>query len=301
MNIELQRVVQHFNAVDKGGTWFAECPICGRHSLSLDAGKKAAVVAHCFNCEGGNQVQLARKVLDIAMSNLPVVAAISKPREKHSWTEEELWRRLEGAELKLTTDRSSQAFLAGRGIPLATAQALRIGSGDFYYDHRIVIPYLDGEFSETVLQLRYRQVSTTADKSKKWRCEKRSLGGRRLFNLPLLRSWDPESTRPVVITEAELDALMLLALGIDACSVDTAGHVPTKEDLELLCRVRNVVIAFDTDDAGAKCVERFKKVLPKAKVLGGFNAKDLGDLRTTMGPEAFEQRIKRFLERVENK
>jgi Toprim-like len=296
MNLELQRVLSHFLAVDGK----AVCPHCGKHSLSIDNGKKAAWTIHCFNCPD-RQAELAKAALAVSRDiNAPVRTPAKPPHIKKEWTETQLWNRLESSEQTLMTDKTAQHFLIARGIPLATAQAFRIGAGDYYFDHRLVIPYLDGEFAESLLQLRYRQVKVSQDRSKKWRCDKRSLGGRRLFNLSLLRSWDPNDCSPLVITEAELDCMMLTALGISACSVDTAGHRLVEEDLALLLQVKNLVLAFDQDEAGAKCTERFRKVLPKARVLSGYDKKDLGDLREAMGPQAFEQRIKRYLQGREN-
>jgi DNA primase len=73
-----------------------------------------------------------------------------------------------------------------------------------------------------------------------------------------------------------------------------------EEDLILLRKVKNLVLAFDQDEAGAKCTARFKQYLPAARVLGGYGGegcKDLGELRAAMGTQAFTERLNRFLER----
>jgi DNA primase len=281
----------------------ATCPDCGHHSLSIDAGKKQAVLVHYFNCGDVNRAALAKKVIEIAKSNTPVTAPATPPKKRRTWTEAQLWAMLAGAERTLVKDRDAQAFLAARGIPLTLAQAFRLGSGHYYFEPRVVVPYVDGALVDEILQFRYRQTMVARDaegketKRKKWRCDKRSLGGRRLFNLPLLRRWDPDSPQPLIITEAELDAMMLVGIGVNACSVDTAGHIPIEEDVNLLGQVKNLVLAFDQDEAGAKCTARFKQALPHARVISGYGVKDLGDLRTAMGPTAFEQRIRKFLDR----
>ena len=126
------------------------------------------------------------------------------------------------------------------------------------------------------------------------------LGGRRLFNLPTLINWDDADTEPLIVTESELDCMMLVGLGVQACSVDTAGHRLIEEDLLLLRKVKNLVLAFDQDEAGAKCTTRFKQYLPNARMLRGYGkdkVKDLGDLYHEMNAAAFKTRLERFLER----
>lgn len=314
MTAELQRVLSHFDAVDG----MAVCPFCKHHSLSIDAGKEQAVLVHCFNCTQ-KQAELAKLAATIAHDVTVVVKPLHKSEHiKRSWSEDELNERLAASQKKLPTDTAAVKFLSARGITLELAQSFGLGAGEYYYEPRVVIPYLDGLLSESLLQLRYRRLREAKDKKTKWRCEKRMLGGRRLFNLPLLHRWDAADSSPLVITEAELDCMMLVGLGAHACSVDTAGHRLVEEDLLLLQRVKNLVLAFDQDEAGEKCTARFKEYLPKARVLGGYkrpshccedvneciskcghypDVKDLGDLRAAMGHEAFEIRLRRFLER----
>lgn len=296
MTAELQRVLSHFDAVDG----MAVCPLCKHHSLSIAAGKKQAVLVHCFNCTQ-RQAELAKLTADVARDvNVIVKPLCTTEHVKRSWSEDELNERLATSQKNLLTDTAAVKFLSARGITLELAQSFGLGAGEFYWEQRVVIPYFDGLLSESLLQLRYRRLRESKDKKSKWRCDKRMLGGRRLFNLPLLHRWDAADSSPLVITEAELDCMMLVGLGVHACSVDTAGHRLVEEDLLLLQRVKNLVLAFDQDEAGEKCTARFKQYLPAARVLGGYaapNVKDLGDLRAAMGHEAFEARLRRFLER----
>ena len=297
MSVELQRVLSHFAAVDGKG----KCPFCGHHSMMIDPGKKTDVLVHCFNCPQ-RQVELARLANEVARDATVVI----KPSRiithaKRAWSEDELNERLTTAQKNLLTDTAAQNFLADRGISLELAQSFGLGAGDYYWEDRVVIPYFDGELAESLLQLRYRRIREMKSKVTKWRCEKRMLGGRRLFNLPLLRLWDAANPKPLILTEAELDCMMLAALGINSCSVDTAGHRLVEEDLLLLRTVKHLVLAFDQDDPGEKCTARFKGYLPHARVLGGYaapNVKDLGDLRAAMGHEAFDARLRRFCERA---
>lgn len=116
MSLELQRCIQHFGAENRGGTWMAKCPSCGHSSLSLDAGKKQAVLAHCFNCNGANKSELGKLVREIAGRDTPVTVPMPKPREKRVWTEAQLTAKLAMAERTLATDKVAQKFLMERGI-----------------------------------------------------------------------------------------------------------------------------------------------------------------------------------------
>lgn len=86
---------------------------------------------------------------------------------------------------------------------------------------------------------------------KKIRCEK---GG-----VPTLFGWQaiPESTRRLVITEGEIDALSVASQGIPAVSVPfgAGNHQWIETDWERLERFDDIVLWFDTDEAGQKGVK----------------------------------------------
>lgn len=306
---ELQRVLQAFDAEDLGGSWRAKCPICGHRALSIDAGDKTPYIVHCWKCKSEGQQELAKRARDAAQSDIKITINLGtlKPRTKTAWPEEELRRKMEQAEQALAADKDALDFLTKRGISTAVSQQHHLGMRSCYRAKRVVVPYFENEFQTTIYQLRYRALVVPTnwkgdvDKSQKWKCEKRELGYRRLFNLPLLLSWDTAGETPLVLTESELDAMMLESLGVAACSVDSAGHKLTPDDLELLRRVKHLVLAFDTDEEGRECTSRFKEQLPQARILTGYDAKDLGDLRTAIGADAFEQRIRNFLAQVQVK
>jgi hypothetical protein len=294
MSVELQRVLETYGAELRGATYMGKCPLCEHSALAISPGKKQAVVVNCFKCGTVRQQELAKLALAVAHSDRPVTGKLpqAKPGKDHSAAE--LWRKLEQAEARLPHDGQAQSFLAARGISLATAQAHRLGAVTIHDKARVVIPYLGGTFGEYIWQLRYRQIVVT-DKAWKWYCEKLKRGYRRLYNLPLLQNWQADDPQPLVITEAELDALMLTSMGVAASSVDGAGHSLVAKDTALLRGVRHLVLAFDNDEEGRKCTARFKAQLPHARVLCGYEAKDLGDLRTAMGHEAFTARLQKYL------
>lgn len=315
MTVELQRVLSHFNAVDGK----AECPLCHHHSLAIDPGKDAPYLVHCYSCGPDRQKELAALAFKVAKdtaANIHKVNVTSYTRKE--WTEDQLHHTLTIARQNLLKDKAAQSFLSDRGIPLVLAQSFALGCGEFYHEQRLCIPYLNGVFGESVMQLRYRRLKESKNKQGKWACEKRMLGGRRLFNLPTLINWNAADTEPLIVTESELDCMMLVGFGVQAISVDTAGHRLIEEDLLLLRKVKNLVLAFDQDEAGDKCTARFKQYLPAARILGGYkrprfcyedvneciskcghypDVKDLGELHKAMGAVAFKTRLERFLER----
>ena len=302
---ELAKVVAAFDAKPKGDgrTFQAECPTCHHRALAINVGRRSPYTLWCFRCEGANQKELAKLAAEAAQGSGPAADLTKvKPLQRKAWSEKVLLARLEAAEQALAGHREAQAFLASRGIDMATAQAFRLGFRNCYHAARIAVPYFDSEFGG-LYQLRYRALVVpmkdgAPDEEQKWKAEKRELGYRRLFNLPLLMGWDPDDTRPLLVTESEIDAIMVVGLGVDAASVDSAKHHLVDADLALLKQVRNLVLAFDQDEDGQKCTTRFKSQLPHARVLGGYGTKDLGDLRISIGPAQFERRLNNFLERL---
>ena len=286
---ELQRVIQRFQAVPVSDGWKGICPLCGHHSLSISQGDKQPVIGCCFRChEEGRDAEVTKHILEAANSGVPVSDVYIPPkRAKRSHSEEELWAKLATAQKELDTDRQALDLLESRGISIETAKTLQLGSGYFYGCRRLVIPYFDGVLGERLIQLRYRQLDVprnpdgSENKDHKWKSEKVERGIYRLFNLPLLRDWSPDNTDPLVVTESELDAMMLLSMGIAAVSVDSAKHKLTDEDRALLLRVKNRFFALDQDQDGFDCTDRFMLSMPGSRHIGGYGpvAKDLGDLR----------------------
>jgi hypothetical protein len=287
---ELAKVIAEFGAVKRGSEFLALCSGCGKHALSIQPGRKRPWVLRCYNC--GSVPDLVKRATAAAKSDREVPPVEAKPVTRRTWPEEKLQARLREANKNLEGNRTAQNFLANRGISMTTARALRLGYRFCYHAPRIVVPYIEDLFGG-LFQLRYRALVVTEPKDK-WKCEKRERGYRLLWNRPLLCGWDPQDSRPLVITESELDGAMLTMFGVAAVSVDSAGHVLTDEDVALLKPVRNLVLAMDMDEEGRKCVDRFKTTFPAARVLR-FEKKDLGEVYQA-DPQGFADRIKRFLE-----
>jgi hypothetical protein len=286
---EFQRCIRRYGGERKGDEWMGVCPDCGHSALSIKEGDKLPVVGWCFRCHADKTQEL----LNYAKSNTrvdPVPILMRPKRRERVITEQYLWQKLEdGQRAFVNTDRVLVDFLGSRGIDWEVARDLfKLGVGTYprICGPVLMIPYFGDLFQTTLLQIRYRQLIVpkkpdgTEDKKYKWRGDKVNKGVCRLFNLPLILGRATGETAPLVILESELDCMMLVSIGFDAVSVDSALHRPTKEDLALLLDVKNLFLATDQDVEGFRCSARFGRKLPHAHNIDGYKgAKDLGDLR----------------------
>ena len=92
-----------------------------------------------------------------------------------------------------------------------------------------------------------------------------------LYGLDVLLSGQPDAARPlfpfnVVITEGELDTLVLWSANIPAVS-STGGAMSFQEEWAEVLAPYNIYICFDNDDAGAKGMVKVLKHLPHASVI----------------------------------
>lgn len=134
-----------------------------------------------------------------------------------------------------------QAWLHGRGITDETIAAFKVGEqlrdGKAY----AVFPYLrDGE----LVNAKHRNVDEKRDM--------RQEGGAE----PCLFGWhliDPKA-RTVAICEGEIDAMTLHQVGVPALSVNAGAgnHQWIENDWDRLERFSEIVLMFDSDDAGIK-------------------------------------------------
>jgi len=81
-----------------------------------------------------------------------------------------------------------------------------------------------------------------------------------------LYGFDKLSDETVVITEGELDTLVLWSQNIQAVS-STGGAMSFQEEWATDLQYAKVYICFDNDDAGAKGMVKVLKSLPEASVL----------------------------------
>ena len=104
----------------------------------------------------------------------------------------------------------------------------------------------------------------------------------------------------IVLTEGYMDTISLYQAGFD-CAVASLGTSLTADHAKLLSRfTKEVVICYDSDQAGVQAAERaiplLEKTGLKVRVLRVTGAKDPDEYIKTFGPEAFG----RLLDRSEN-
>lgn len=194
----------------------------------------------------------------------------------------------------------ARSWLNNRGINDITIDVFSIG---YTLDHPmlphggIVIPVHDhtGQFAFN----KYRRDPLDNDKPK-YLYDK----GSRIALFGAHRITDV--TKPIVITEGELDAMVLHSMGIQAVS-STGGAMSFQEEfVDMLGE--DVYLCFDNDDAGAEGMAKAMDYLPNAKVIfipETPGVKDISDFvarggdfhtlmktaRTYSGPEDVEEEM----------
>jgi len=163
-----------------------------------------------------------------------------------------------------TPKQGVKEWLNGRGINDQTIEAFRIGEQLVNGKTYAVFPYLrEGE----LINAKYRNVAEKKDM--------RQEGGAE----PCLFGWhliEPRCRR-VAICEGEIDAMTLHQMGIPALSVNAGAgnHQWIESDWEALERFSEILICFDTDEAGQKGASEVVRRLglERCKVVT-FGAKD---------------------------
>ena len=120
---------------------------------------------------------------------------------------------------------------------------------------------------------------------------------RNLFALNLAKN---SKSGRIVLTEGYMDTISLYQAGFD-CAVASLGTSLTADHAKLLSRfTKEVVICYDSDQAGVQAAERaiplLEKTGLKVRVLRVSGAKDPDEYIKTYGPEAFGH----LLDRSEN-
>lgn len=158
-------------------------------------------------------------------------------------------------------------WLQGRGLTAQTLADFKIAEQPQGGKTYAVFPYLrDG----VLVNVKYRNVSEKKDM--------RQEGGAE----PCLFGWhliDPKA-RTVAITEGEIDAMSLHQVGIPALSVNAGAgnHQWLENDWDRLDRFSEILIFFDSDEAGVKGAKEIAKRIgaDRCKIVN-LPAKDAND------------------------
>jgi twinkle protein len=231
------------------------------------SGVKAGVWKDFSTGEGGDLLDLWAKTRGLSLSEaMDEAKRHLGVRDTAPIKPEKEYRR--PAKPTCQTPKSAvREWLLSRGLSEQTIADFKIGEqlrdGKAY----AVFPYLrDGE----LVNAKYRNVAEKKDM--------RQEGGAE----PCLFGWHlmNPNTRMVVLTEGEIDAMTLHQFGIPALSVNAGAgnHQWLENDWDRLERFSDVLIAFDSDEAGKKGAQELSKRIgiDRCKLVT-FPAKDAND------------------------
>jgi 5S rRNA maturation endonuclease (ribonuclease M5) len=263
---------------EKDDGFWAQCPFHDDDHPSLhiqtDDGE-GSYFHKCFGCDaGGDVIDFVQKFDKVEFKE--AVARIQKECDGEDGVKVESPKTtaptptqrptfvydMKAATEMLKRNTAAQAFLSGRGIPIAFAVENNLG----YVKHPLLDDAIAIPYGETGA-VKFRALNP-ADKQHKWA----QMTGQPTHNLLYgINDLDPfEPT--VVVSESELDCLTLRASGFNSVSVSsaTACMKTNNEELnikpdqidKLIADDHKVVIATDMDVAGRKCERGFAKVVP---------------------------------------
>lgn len=163
-----------------------------------------------------------------------------------------------------------------------------------YYDffrNRLVFPVINARGNKEVLAFSARTLSADAKEAKYVNSKETPIytKGQHLFGLNLAK----KSARSYfILVEGNVDVVSLHQAGFD-CAVASLGTAFTLDQALLLSRFKNeVIIAYDSDNAGRNATQKAIKLLDKVgiavRVLSIPDAKDPDDFIKLKGAGAFE-------------
>ncbi len=147
-------------------------------------------------------------------------------------------------------------YLNDRGLSDAVIDEYKLGHGRFYGKLWITIPIKDKYDNYSFFKLR----QDPAFGSDKITYPKGAEA--QLYDWKMLRKVKVETDARLIISEGELDRLLLVSKGVSAVT-STHGAGTFKEEWadELIGKYRNIYVCFDNDDAGKKGAERVAQML----------------------------------------
>lgn len=270
------------------------CPLCGQDKARDGAHRSLSVETttglwRCFRCEAGGKLrdkwedkplprraqarEVMRQAFDLGQAassvvpkaSLPIVAppllpdtTSYSPRPDHepSQASRGSWHdRLRG--LRPLEGSSGQRYLEGRGLSLEVCLGAKVKFCPSWLGRpAVVFPIYDEQSALVAAQGRYLDGRDDP--------KARTVGQKKQGVFLTGRFGEQvKKGAPVIITEASIDALSLAGCGFPALALCGKSGCPAW--LPLKCAFKDVVIAFDADDAGE---EGAAKLAPLLESLG---------------------------------
>ena len=210
-------------------------------------GQKAGVWKDFASGEGGDLLDLWCAVRGLSLAEAMVDAKQHLGiRDLMPEREAKSYRRPDKPQCRAPTGGVVQWLTGpapdGRCLTVESLQAFKIGEQIRGDDTYCVFPYLDAQGE--LLNVKYRNVAVKRDM-------RQEAGA-----MPCLFGWhliDPKA-RQVAITEGEIDAMTLHQVGVPALSINqgAGNHQWIENDWERLERFSDILVCFDSDEAGEK-------------------------------------------------
>ena len=214
---------------------------CDRDSTGNEAHLYFSAVTGQYDCkkcgEKGNLVTLAKHLGD----------TFEKPKRTQAFSAELVEKCHQALPIHI------REYLHKRGLTDAVIDAHKLGYGQFYRKPWITIPIKDVYGNYAFFKLR-QDPALGNDKITYPKGAEAQL-----YEWDMLSNIDTD--KQLVISEGEMDRLLLLSKGVPAIT-STHGAMTFKEEwIEKLGKGRKIYVCFDNDDAGRKGSERVAKML----------------------------------------
>jgi len=274
-----------FNSVG-GQEVMIVCPQCRKPKLSINT---STGLYQCFVCQSsGDDSPYAKGHISFLQKQLGHIIPITPIKDivKRTNQEETNFNDIvERYAYELKENKSAMKYLLKRGFSEEIIEKYKLGYTTRYGEEWISIPSLEDNIYKLI---KYRKLSNNTETYPKYIREKDSKSI--LFNGDAIKN---NST--IILTEGELDALILLEHGYENVVGITGGAgVLTSYTYDQLLTMQKIFLCFDNDEAGQKAARDvwakrlgvgrvWNVVLPKGEDVNSFLLK--------YGVEEFEKRL----------
>ncbi|EKD67324.1 MAG: hypothetical protein ACD_48C00479G0004 [uncultured bacterium] len=209
----------------------------------------------CKKCgQTGNIITLAKHLGDeINDVYTEPVSTINKSQNVKKKTQSILLTSQQIESMHAFLPNRIRTYLNGRGIPDEIINQYKLGWGEFYGRHWIVIPVTDIKGKYSLLKLR-KDPEDTENTNKMMVFPKGA--EHQIYGWELLK----EYSSSLILCEGEFDRLVLLSNGIPAVTSTGGANTFKDEWTQHFSRAEQIYVCYDRDDAG---ITGSEKVLQK--------------------------------------